>query len=73
MGEILATTVNIEGNKKEICHVLHAVNEAIKIPIIWLSSFIEFAYVERVVATLHDDGVDLIMNFNHQSGGVLNI
>lgn len=52
---------------------MQALNEAIKIPIIWLSLFIEFAYVERPVARLHDHRVDLIMNFNHQSGFVLNI
>jgi len=63
--------VHIESNKKY--RVLHALNETIKIPIIWLSLFIEFAYIERPVARLHDHRVDLIMNFNHQSGVVLNI
>jgi hypothetical protein len=50
--------IHIEGNKKYIYRVLHALNEAIKIPIIWLSLFIEFAYVERPVARLHDHRVD---------------
>jgi hypothetical protein len=65
--------VHTEGNKNYIYSVLHALNEAIKIPIIWLSSFIEFAYVERPVARLLHHRVDLVINFDHQSGCVLNI